>query len=109
MANFYISDLHLGHANVIGFDNRPFESVEDINCPVCKTTLKQFKATGKLGCSNCYDAFSNEISKLIGKIAPHNQHKQESLKSIKSTKQTKEDKIVTLEYNLFVEIRKILC
>lgn len=34
MANFYISDLHLGHANVIGFDNRPFESVEDMETEI---------------------------------------------------------------------------
>lgn len=28
--NYYISDLHLFHGNAIVFDNRPFESVEDM-------------------------------------------------------------------------------
>jgi calcineurin-like phosphoesterase family protein len=28
---FFTSDLHLGHANVIKFDGRPFESVEEMN------------------------------------------------------------------------------
>lgn len=28
--NFYISDLHIGHANVIKFDNRPFESTDEM-------------------------------------------------------------------------------
>lgn len=28
---FYISDLHFGHKNVLGFDNRPFTSVEEMN------------------------------------------------------------------------------
>lgn len=29
--NFYISDLHLGHANIIGFDNRPYKNVSAMN------------------------------------------------------------------------------
>lgn len=27
----YISDLHFGHENVIGFDNRPFKSADEMN------------------------------------------------------------------------------
>ena len=29
--NLYISDLHFGHRNVIGFDHRPFAGVEDMD------------------------------------------------------------------------------
>ena len=29
--NYYISDLHLGHANVIKFDGRPFENLEEMH------------------------------------------------------------------------------
>lgn len=29
--NYYISDMHLGHKNVLKFDSRPFESVEKMN------------------------------------------------------------------------------
>ena len=47
----------------IGF--MPFEKVEDVVCPVCKTSLKQFKTSGLLGCSNCYEAFGKEIAQIV--------------------------------------------
>ena len=87
----------------IGF--MPFERVEDITCPVCKTTLKQFKTTGLLGCANCYDAFGKEISKIVGKIAPHTEHKQESIKPTTTT-QSAEDKIAELKKELALAVKE---
>ena len=86
----------------VGF--MPFERVEDITCPVCKTSLKQFKTTGLLGCANCYDAFNKEISKIVQKIAPHVEHKQESIKPIK--KQTNENKIAELKKELIQAVKE---
>ena len=31
---FYISDLHLGHKNILAFDNRPFFSLEEMTEPL---------------------------------------------------------------------------
>ena len=31
MKNFFTSDYHLSHTNVIKYDNRPFSSIEEMN------------------------------------------------------------------------------
>lgn len=31
---FYISDLHYGHINAVGFDGRPFQNVEEMNAAI---------------------------------------------------------------------------
>lgn len=74
-----------------------FEQVENVICPVCKTSLREFKATGRLGCPNCYDMFREEISKIIKRIAPFETHKQDAIKAkAKPEKLSKEDKIKQL-------------
>lgn len=56
-------------------DFLPYEKFEDITCPVCKTSLREFKSTHKLGCPNCYEAFRNEVKAVLNKIAPYPSHK----------------------------------
>ena len=74
-----------------------FEEVGDVTCPVCKTSLKEFKTTGKLGCANCYEAFREEVNNLIKRIAPFEKHKQQEVKvKPKAKKLTKEEKILSL-------------
>lgn len=34
--NYFISDLHLGHKNVIGFDRRPFFDLQDMHASIIK-------------------------------------------------------------------------
>lgn len=37
-------------------------------CPVCKSTIKSINQTGKLGCSECYVTFIDELRPLLRKI-----------------------------------------
>ena len=85
-------DIFSSFSDLLGF-----EQVENVVCPVCKTTLKEFKASGKLGCPNCYEVFREEVAKVIKRIAPFEKHKQEAIKT-KEIKQklTKEEQIAEL-------------
>ena len=89
-------DMFSSFADMLGF-----EQVENLVCPVCKTSLKEFKSTGKLGCPNCYDAFREEISNIIKRIAPFETHKQETIKTkAKIEKPSKEEQIKQLRENM---------
>lgn len=42
--NRYIADLHLSHANIIRFDSRPFDSVEEMNETIISNWNKKVKS-----------------------------------------------------------------
>lgn len=78
-----------------------FEEVENIVCPVCKTSLREFRSNGLLGCVNCYEVFKKEIQDIIKRVAPFSSHKQETLKpAVKKEKLTKEEKIIRLKADM---------
>lgn len=86
-----------------------FEKVADITCPVCKTSLREFKNTQKLGCPNCYDAFREEIANIVKRIAPFETHKQEVLIKPKTTakkKETKAEKIANLKEEMRLAVKE---
>lgn len=85
-------DIFSSFSDLLGY-----EQIENVVCPVCKTTLKEFKSTGRLGCPNCYDMFKEEISNIVKRIAPFENHKQEAFKvDVKPAKLSKEEKIKDL-------------
>ena len=87
-----LDEMFSSFADLLGF-----EQVENVVCPVCKTSLREFKSTGKLGCPNCYEMFREEISNLIKRIAPFEKHKQDSIKIKPCNKKlTKEEQIAVL-------------
>ena len=65
---FDIGNLQLDKLFSMGGLNAPFETISTLTCPLCGTTYQQFKETGRLGCSECYDTFASRLEPLIKKM-----------------------------------------
>ncbi len=48
---------------------------KDLKCPECDFTYGEFKKSGRVGCGNCYSAFSSQLEKLIDNIQRAVKHK----------------------------------
>ena len=60
---------------------------EDIRCPLCGLSYKEFRETTKFGCPECYTAFEKKIIPLLRRIHGSVQHIGKTVeKSIKNQK-----------------------
>lgn len=48
--------------------------VEGIRCTFCSMSLKDFRATGRLGCARCYATFEQSLRDLLRKVHGSAQH-----------------------------------
>lgn len=48
--------------------------VESIRCTFCSMSLKDFRTTGRLGCSRCYATFEESLRDLLRKVHGSAQH-----------------------------------
>ena len=64
-SGFSLGDSLMGET--LGFSSGPLSVSGDDGeaCPVCGFTFKKFQQVGRLGCSECYETFSDEISKRL--------------------------------------------
>jgi len=65
---------------------------EDIKCPECGLTYKEFTQTGKFGCPECYNTFREKIKPLLIKVHNSSQHSGKIL--------IKDERIITLKRNI---------
>lgn len=70
--HFGLSDLLAGLSD-IGTTVGP-EVVEDIRCPNCGFTYQDFRKMGRLGCSECYEAFKKQLAPLLKRIHGSDRH-----------------------------------
>ncbi|MBF0532909.1 MAG: UvrB/UvrC motif-containing protein [Candidatus Omnitrophica bacterium] len=50
------------------------EPKQEIKCPHCQTRFEEFKEIGRLGCSECYGAFKEQLDPLLKRIHGSNRH-----------------------------------
>lgn len=93
--------------------------VEELTCSVCELTQAQFKKTGRLGCSACYDLFIEELTPMlrnmhpslvhVGKAPRHFVQEQKEKESIQLLQEQLKKAIAEEEYENAAQLRdKIL-
>jgi protein arginine kinase activator len=52
----------------------PASQTDAVRCTFCSSTMKDFRATGRLGCANCYDAFESSLRDLLRRVHGGSRH-----------------------------------
>lgn len=89
---FGLADLLAGLSD-FGKQVKDVEKVK-LQCPNCGTTYDDFRKLGRLGCSECYTAFREQLLALLKKIHGSSQHLG---KTPAKVPQPVKDKIDTLQ------------
>ena len=70
-------DMPINLSNFFGdflgeYEETPFAhqllGTNELKCKDCNMTYEEFKNTGKMGCANCYETFSNKIDPLLKRL-----------------------------------------
>jgi protein arginine kinase activator len=70
--HFGLSDLLAGLADfAVPHEVKTGKSVK---CPACGFTFSDFQKAGRLGCPNCYETFSTQLSALLKRIHGSDMH-----------------------------------
>ena len=67
---FALADLLLGMGAAQDIERTP----SGIACPVCGFTQADFKKTGRLGCSACYDVFGESLESMLKNMHKGSEH-----------------------------------
>ena len=55
-------------------ENHPNSYVSSLRCPQCQMTWMEFRRSGRLGCSQCYETFHRELQPVISQIQGSIEH-----------------------------------
>lgn len=89
-----------------------FTTTKELFCDECGMTYDEFTNTGKFGCANCYDAFSQRIDPILKNLHGANRHVGRKGKitkpELKKMDMVKEDKQVSEVDRLKEDLRKAI-
>lgn len=71
---FSLADLLLGVGQTEGAAVAAGETVAEPKCEACGMTQTDFKKSGRLGCSECYDTFADALAPLLKSMHKGEQH-----------------------------------
>src|SRR5258705_1522676 len=57
-------------------EQMPGAKGEPVHCSFCQSTLADFRATGRLGCAHCYEAFESSLRDLLRRGDRHTRRNQ---------------------------------
>ena len=72
---FSLADLLLGLGASQKMEEATSAAGTDTTCPACGFTQADFKKTGRLGCSECYQVFAEGLEALLKGMHKGTQHK----------------------------------
>jgi protein arginine kinase activator len=55
-------------------EQMPGAKGEPVACAFCSSTLADFRATGRLGCAHCYEAFESSLRDLLRRVHGNSKH-----------------------------------
>lgn len=84
---FALADLLLG----IGASQEMEKSSSGVRCPACGFSQADFKKTGRLGCSNCYEVFAEGLEPMLKNMHKGTEHKGKVPPRLLKIKQREED------------------
>ncbi len=81
------------------------QSLPLTTCPICSFTLQDYKNVGRLGCSECYSVFEEEILPILTQIQPDSRHHGKTPARAEK-REEKTDTISDLEQQLSLAIAR---
>lgn len=84
-------------AGLFGISDTTFRTEK--GCPSCGATLNDFKRTGKVGCPECYHAFSGELGGTVRSIHGNVKHVGRSPARFQKDRE-KKDRLLSLRTDL---------